>query len=150
MGQSLCQVYLHIVFSTKYRTPWITEDIQPELYAYMATVFQTCESPAILINGMEDHVHIICYLSKNIAISKLLEMVKKRSSKWIKTKGEKLSDFQWQNGYGAFSVSQSHVERVTQYIRNQKEHHRKRTFQEEFRTLLKKYNVSYDERYVWD
>lgn len=150
MGQSLCQVYLHIVFSTKYRTPWITEDIQPELYAYMATVFQTCESPAILINGMEDHVHIICYLSKNIAISKLLEMVKKRSSKWIKTKGEKLSDFQWQNGYGAFSVSQSHVERVRQYIRNQKEHHRKRTFQEEFRTLLKKYNVSYDERYVWD
>lgn len=150
MAQSLCQVYLHIVFSTKHRTPWIAEKIQPELYAYMATILKTCNSPAILINGLEDHVHLLSFLSKNIAISKLLEEVKKRSSKWIKTKGKKLENFQWQNGYGAFSVSPSHVEAVTQYIRNQKEHHRKTTFQDEYRVLLKKHDLPCDERYVWD
>ncbi len=150
MAQSLSQIYVHIVFSTKNRTPWIDANIKNELYAYMATVLKTHESPAIIIGGIADHVHILSRMSKNIAPAKLLEMVKKRSSKWIKTKGEKYVKFGWQNGYGVFSVSQSHVERVRKYIENQEEHHRRKNFQNEFRSLLEKYEISYDERYVWD
>ncbi len=101
-----------------------------------------------LIGVMPDHIHALCVLSKNVALSKLVEEIKRHSSKWIKTKAVNLSKFHWQNGYGAFSVSQSQLDKVRNYILNQKEHHRKRTFQEEVKAFQDKYNVEYDNRYL--
>jgi putative transposase len=98
----------------------------------------------------DDHVHIACSLSRTMAISKLLEEIKSSSSKWIKTRGDRYRDFTWQNGYGAFSIGQSQLLDLRDYIGNQREHHRRLTFQEEYRNLLAKYEVEYDERYVWD
>ena len=108
------------------------------------------ECHPIKIGGYTDHVHILCMLSKKIALMKLLEEVKSHSSKWMKTKDESLKNFYWQDGYGAFSVNPSEVDVVKAYIENQKEHHKKITFQDEYRALLKEHNIEYDERYIWD
>jgi len=148
--QSLAQVLVHLIFSTKNREPFLSDDIRPELHPYMATVLKSRESPAILINSVEDHAHVLFHLSKNHALCDVIEGVKKDSSKWIKTKGRTFRNFHWQSGYGAFSVSQSNVAQVVKYSEEQKKHHRRRTFQEEFRAFLKRYQVPYDERYVWD
>lgn len=150
MGQSLVKNYIHIVFSTKNRLPMINESIEQELYSYIGGICNNLECLPIKIGGEKDHIHILCLLSKKIALTKLLEEIKSHSSKWIKTKDESLKSFYWQNGYGAFSVNPSQVETVVTYIENQKEHHRKTSFQEEYRAFLKKYNVEYDEQYVWD
>ena len=150
MPQSLAQVLVHLIFSTKNREPVLADDIRPELHPYMATVLKGVNSPAILINSVEDHAHVLFHLSKNHALCDVIESVKKDSSKWIKTKGRTYRNFHWQSGYGAFSISQSNVAQVVKYIEGQKEHHRRRTFQEEFRAFLKRYRVPYDERYVWD
>ena len=150
MGQSLVKNYLHIVFSTKYRQALITEAIESELHAYLGGICKNLECHPIIVGGHVDHIHILCLLSKKIALMKLLEELKSHSSKWIKTKGEEFSNFYWQDGYGAFSVNPSEVDTVIRYIANQKEHHRKKVFQEEYRAFLKKYQVEYDERYVWD
>ncbi len=150
MGQSLVKNYLHIVFSTKHRQNLITEPIENELHAYLGGICNNLECHSIKIGGTTDHVHILCMLSKKIALMKLLEEVKSYSSKWIKTKGEEYNIFYWQDGYGAFSVNPTEIEVVIKYINNQKEHHNHKTFQEEYRAFLKKYNVEYDERYVWD
>jgi putative transposase len=150
MPQSLSSILIHLVFSTKHREPWLTPEIEPELHAYLATVFQGCDSPALLINGDKDHVHALFALARTWAVADMVEEVKKRSSKWIKTNGDGFSQFYWQAGYGAFSVSQSQVEQVRRYIANQKAHHRQRTFQDEYRALLNKHGVEFDEQYVWD
>jgi putative transposase len=150
MPQSLAQILIHLIFSTKNREPVLSDEIRSELHPYMATVLKGVNSSAILINSVEDHAHVLFHLSKNHALCDVIEAVKKDSSKWIKTKGKTYRNFHWQNGYGAFSVSQSHVADVVTYIGNQKDHHPRRTFQEEFREFLKKYRVPYDERYVWD
>jgi putative transposase len=150
MPQSLAKILVHIVFSTKNRAPLIAEEIEKELFSYQAAILREHKSNALIINGTADHVHILCTLPRTIALSKLLEEVKKSSSKWIKTKGQGLRDFAWQNGYGAFSISPSVVDRAKAYIANQKEHHRTQTFQDEFRKLLERYQIDYDERYVWD
>lgn len=151
MPQSLSKIYIHLVFSTKKHQPFIDKQIQPELYAYMAKIlYDEGSSPAKIIGGVEDHVHILLNLSRTCTVAHLVEMVKKRSSKWMKTKGEKYRAFQWQTGYGVFSVSRSGIEAVTKYISNQKEHHRKKTFKDEFRGFLDKHGIDYDERYVWD
>ena len=150
MPQSLSQIYLHIIFSTKNRLPFIKPEIEPELYAYMATIFDQLSCHAHKIGGTENHIHIACNLSRTVTVSKLLERVKKGSSKWIKTKGTIYQKFAWQVGYGAFSFGRSQLQTVIQYIENQKEHHRKVTFEEEYLEFLKKYGVQYDERYVWD
>lgn len=150
MPQSLARILVHIVFSTKHRQPFIKPEIENELYSYMASIFREYESPAIIINGVEDHVHILCVLSRKIALSDLIEKVKKSSSKWIKTKGAAYKNFYWQNGYGAFSIGESGVEALKIYIADQKEHHRKKTFQEELREFFKLYKIEYDEKYVWD
>jgi putative transposase len=148
--QSLAQILVHLIFSTKGRAPLLCDDIRPELHPYMATILKGMDSSAILINSVADHTHVLFHLSKNHALCDVIERVKKDSSKWIKTKGKAYRNFYWQSGYGAFSVSQSNVAQVVRYLEEQKEHHRKRTFQEEFRAFLKRYRVPYDERYVWD
>jgi REP element-mobilizing transposase RayT len=151
MPQSLSHLYVHLVFSTKSHKRWIDDIIAPELYAYIAKVlFDECSSPAKIIGGIEDHIHILFNLSRTETLAHVVEMVKKRSSKWIKTKGDKYRDFQWQTGYGVFSVSQSAVPAVTKYIADQKKHHTKRNFKEEFLGMLNKHEIDYDEKYLWD
>lgn len=150
MSQSLSKVYVHIIFSTKQRQPFITQSIQAQLYSYMAVVLNNYKSPAKIIGGMPDHVYTLCNLSKIYSVSKIVEMVKKRSSKWIKTKGHSFRQFSWQSGYAAFSVSQSQLNQVKAYITNQAKHHQKMTFKEELIIFLNKYQVKYDERYLWD
>jgi putative transposase len=150
MSQSLVQNYIHIVFSTKYRLPLIDDAIEKELYAYLGGMCHKMDSIPLKVGGYTDHIHILCKLSKKIALMKLLEEVKSHSSKWIKTKGDTYTDFYWQDGYGAFSVNPKGVDRVIRYITNQKQHHAKKSFQDEYRKILKEYQVEYDERWVWD
>jgi REP element-mobilizing transposase RayT len=149
MGQSLVKNYIHIVFSTKLRKPFIDETIENELFAYLGGVCNKLDCPVLKVGGYINHVHILCMLSKNITLAKLMQDLKSNSSKWIKTKGENYQNFFWQDGYGAFFVNPSEVEIVVNYIANQKEHHSKKNFQDEFRAFLEKYEVEYDERYVW-
>ena len=150
MGQSLVKNYLHIVFSTKHRQHLIHPPIESELHAYLGGICKALECHPIKIGGYTDHIHILCMLSKKITLMKLMEEVKGHSSKWIKTKGADYANFYWQDGYGAFSVNPSEINRVIAYIANQHEHHDKKTFQQEYRVILEKYEVAYDERYVWD
>lgn len=150
MGQSLVKNYVHLVFSTKYRQPLIRPPYEEELHSYLGGICKNLECPPIIVGGYTDHVHILCRLSQKIPLMKLLEEVKSHSSKWIKTKHESLHNFYWQNGYGAFSVNPAEVDRVVNYIANQHAHHGKKTFQQEYRSLLRKYEMEFDERYVWD
>jgi putative transposase len=150
MSQSLSKVCTHIIFSTKYRQPLIDEKIENELWCYIGGICNQLECIPVRIGGYVDHVHILCVLSRKIAVMKLLQEVKQSSSKWIKTKGQEYEDFYWQDGYGVFSVNPTGLDVVARYIANQKPHHQKRTFKDEYRGFLKKYNVEYDERYVWD
>ena len=151
MSQSLSRILVHLIFSTKGRTPFLkSETIRKNLDAYMAGILRNCDSPAVIVKSVQDHAHILCVLSRNLALCKLLEEVKKSSSKWLKTKGEAYERFQWQAGYGAFSVSPSNEDAVRDYIRDQEKHHHRATFQEEFRRFLERHHVEFDERYVWD
>jgi putative transposase len=150
MAQSLSNVLVHIVVSTKNHLPLITKPIDAELYAYVMSIFNSHNCPVVRIGGHNDHVHILCNLARTISISELIEHFKSSSSKWIKTKGPEFESFYWQNGYGIFSVSQSNAKTVAAYIERQADHHRKLSFKDEFRMFLKKHNVSFDERYVWD
>ncbi|MBN1185038.1 MAG: IS200/IS605 family transposase [Bacteroidales bacterium] len=150
MPQSLSKVYLHITFSTKHRQHLIGDEISSFLFEYIGGICKGLECYPIKIGGHSDHIHALCLLSKKVTQIKLLEEIKKQSSKWVKTKGKQYSSFYWQDGYGIFSVNPSKVEIVTKYIVNQEEHHKKVSFQDEFRAFLKKYHVDYDERYVWD
>ena len=150
MGQSLVKNYIHIVFSTKHRQPLIHQPVEAELHAYLGGICNRQDCQAIQVGGYTDHIHILCLLSKKIALMKLVEELKSHASKWIKTKGAAYHNFYWQDGYGAFSVNPSEVDTVITYIANQHEHHRKKTFQEEYRAFLKKYKTAYDEKYVWD
>lgn len=150
MPQSLSSILIHLVFSTKHREPWLTPEIETELHPYLGTVFKGCDSPALIINGDRDHIHALFTLARTWTVADVVEEVKKRSSKWIKAKGTPFQQFQWQAGYGAFSVSQSQVEQVRRYITNQKAHHQQQPFQDEYRTLLQKYGIEFDEKYVWD
>jgi REP element-mobilizing transposase RayT len=149
MPQSLSRVLIHIIFSTKDRMRLIKPEIEEELFAYMATILREHGAQPIKIDGTEDHAHILCGLPRTMAVCHLLEKVKKRSSKWIKTKGSQYRNFSWQGGYGVFSVGEFGVERVKRYIAGQKKHHRSVTFKDEFREFLDRYEVEYDERYVW-
>jgi REP element-mobilizing transposase RayT len=150
MPQSLSKVFVHITFSTKKRHPFIDENIKEELWAYIGGTCKALDCNPVRVGGFCDHIHICCVLSKKITQAKLLEEVKKESSRWIKTKGKQYENFYWQNGYGIFSVNPAEIERVVKYIDNQLEHHKKRTFQDELVDFLKKYGMEYDERYLWD
>ena len=151
MPQSLARVVLHVVFSTKNREPFLKDDdVRNRLHAYMAGVLQRIGCEPILIGGVEDHVHVLCNLSRTVTIAQLVEEAKKSPSKWVKEQGPQYREFFWQTGYGSFSVSQSNVEQVRAYIATQEEHHRKVSFQDEFRALCRKHGVEIDERYAWD
>jgi len=150
MSQSLSKVYVHLTFSTKGRHPFIDHTIQERLWQYLGGICKGLECNPIQIGGYKDHVHILCLLSKKITQMKLVEEVKKQSSKWIKTIDKNYVNFYWQDGYGIFSVNPSQLEIVKQYIKNQEEHHKKHTFKEELLAFLNKYQVKYDERFLWD
>jgi REP element-mobilizing transposase RayT len=151
MPQSLAQIYLHIVFSTKNRAPLMQNlALRDEMHKYLGGTCNNLDCPVLRVGGVADHIHILCRLGKTIAISDLVKELKRESSKWIKTKAPMLEDFYWQKGYGAFSVSPGHVEVLREHIANQEEHHRTETFQDELRRLLTKYGVQWDERYLWD
>lgn len=142
---------MHIVFSTKNRDPFLADkDTRAEMHAYLGGTCNKLDCPVLVVGGVADHVHILCALSRNQSIAQLVGEIKRASSKWIKTKGRILTKFAWQNGYGVFSVGQSEVERVRAYIATQEEHHRKKTFQDEYRSFLTEYGIEHDERYLWD
>jgi putative transposase len=150
MPQSLANVLIHVIFSTKNRAPLIETAIQNPLYAYLATICRTAGCHAHKIGGTNDHIHIACSLSRTVTIADFIGTIKADSSKWMKTQGQSLVGFSWQNGYGAFSIGQSQLNAVKHYIAGQIEHHRVRSFQEEFREFLRRYQVQFDEKYVWD
>ena len=150
MANTYSSLFYHIVFSTKHRKHLIYPPVEAELHSYLGGLCNNLECHVIKVGGYTNHVHILCMLSKKIALMKLLEELKSHSSKWIKAKGAGYENFYWQDGYGAFSVNPRGVDRVIAYITNQHAHHRRKTFEKEFRAYLKKYDVDYDERYVWD
>jgi REP element-mobilizing transposase RayT len=150
MPQSLAKNLIHLVFSTKNREPVLIESIRGSLCAYASGVLWDLDSPTIAVNAWRDHVHILFVLNKNHPLSQFIMGVKRATSKWIKTQGTEFAKFHWQNGYGAFSIGQSGVDEVKTYIANQAKHHRAKTFEEEFRSFLKRYQVEFDERYLWD
>jgi len=150
MPQSLVQIYLHIVYSTKDRRPFLSnKQLRDRTHAYLAGTCSKLKCPAVIVGGIEDHVHILCRFSKTIEVADLIRELKRDSSKWIKEQDRQLIDFHWQSGYGAFSVSPSHMEALKDYIANQDEHHQKESFQDEFGRLCRKYSVEIDERFVW-
>jgi len=149
MPQSLSKILIHLVFSTKNRANLICPEDGTPLYGYISGILNNRGSPALQIGGCADHVHVLFMLSRTVTISETVEEVKKSSSKWMKA-DRGVSEFQWQSGYGAFSVSQSAEDDVRKYISSQEEHHKVLSFQEEYRKLLEKYRVPFDEKYVWD
>lgn len=151
MPQSLSHVALHIIFSTKERRPFLDTEIRDRLHGYLATLCRDLESSCYQVGGTGDHVHIVTTLPRTLSQSALLEDLKKKSSKWIKSIDPlEYGDFFWQRGYGAFSVSMSNLPSVVDYVANQETHHATRSFQDEYREFLAKHDVEFDERYVWD
>ena len=151
MPQSLYQIYLHIIFSTKNRYPWLEDSsIRREMYSYLAKTCHNMHCPSLIVDGYHDHVHLLLRLGKTVLVPTLIGDIKESSSKWVKTKGTRYQNFFWQSGYGCFSVSASHVSAVKNYIESQQTHHQTVTFQDEYRQILVKIHVKYEERYVWD
>jgi len=146
MPQSLSKVYVHIIFSTKNRQNLIDDSIEASLYEYLGGICKGLECNPVKIGGHKDHVHVLCLLSRKVAQMKLLEEIKKQSSKWIKTKSQAYSNFYWQDGYDIFSINPTETNKVIDYIQLQQEHHKHKSFQDEFIAFLKKYQVEYDER----
>ena len=149
MPQSLTNVFVHITFSTKYRKKLIDESIKDQLFNYLGGICKGQNCLPISVGGHQNHVHILCILSKMITQADLLMELKKSSSKWIKTQGHKYSNFYWQDGYAIFSVSPKGVDNVANYIRNQEEHHSNITIEEELLKLLRSYNIDFNEKYLW-
>lgn len=150
MPQSFTKIYVHLIFSTKNRQPFLDDEIRSRMHGYLATVVRDFGSQFVVVGGVADHVHILFDTGKMHAPAKYVEQVKRESSKFIKTLGSNYESFYWQRGYGMFSVSPTHRDDVETYIRGQEDHHRKLTFQEEYRSFLQRYGIPFDERYVWD
>lgn len=149
MAQTLTCLRVHVVFSTKDRQPMIIPEVESELHTYLGGTAKNLNSPCLAVGGADNHVHLLISQSKTLALSRLMEEIKKSSSKWIKTKGAALSTFSWQDGYGAFTIGESQTEALQNYIKGQKGRHKKFSFEQEFVALLRKYHVQYDERYLW-
>jgi putative transposase len=151
MPQSLSKILVHTVFSTKERRPYLRNpSLRQELHQYLGGVLNNLKCPPLIIGGVEDHVHILSQLGRTIEPSELVKEVKRVSSIWIKSQSAGDSDFAWQAGYGMFSIGFSQIDSVRRYIAHQEEHHKTRTFQDEFRAILARYEIEYDEQYVWD
>ena len=149
MSQSLSQLYIHAIFHVKNNKCLIKPENDKELYAYIGGVLGISRSIPIAINGTENHIHVLCMMSKNISLATLMEDIKGDSSRWIKSLGPHYRDFAWQGGYAGYSVSQSKVEVVKRYIENQKIHHQKQSLQEEYVQFLNENGVDYDPDYLW-
>ena len=151
MPQSLSAVYIHLVFSTKERQPFLRDrDTRESLRAYLGGISKTLDCPPIIVGGIEDHVHLLARFGRTITQAEWVKESKRVSNLWLKEQSRTYADFQWQGGYADFSVSPSNLERVKRYIVNQEDNHRKLSFQDELRALLRKHKVEWDERYVWD
>ncbi len=150
MPQSLSNILIHLIWSTKDRHPWLEPGIREKTYAFLAGAVRQCDCKAYRVGGVADHVHLAVRLSRTLSVADLVKEVKTASSKWVKTQDASLPEFAWQQGYGVFSVGMSHKETRLHYIDTQVEHHRTRTFQDEYRAFLTKYGIEFDERYVWD
>jgi len=150
MPQSLSNTLIHIVFATKYRQKFIDSNIRNSLFGILGNACNKMKCQTIIVNGYEDHVHIFCSLHRTVTQAKLVEEIKKESSKWMKTQGPQYENFYWQNGYAVFSVSNSQSKILVNYIKNQERHHSKKKFKKEYRELLNSNELEYDEMYVWD
>jgi REP element-mobilizing transposase RayT len=150
MPQSLVKNYIHITFSTKNREPLIHDSIEKELFKYIGGICNKLECYPVIVGGYKNHIHILCSLSRKIALMSLIEKIKSSSSKWIKSKGNRYQKFYWQRGYGCFSISNDKINIVKNYIANQKEHHQGKSFQTEYIDFIKENDIKYDEQYVWD
>jgi putative transposase len=151
MPQSLAKILVHTVFSTKDRRPFLRDKaLREELHRYHGGILGNLDCQPVIIGGVEDHVHLLCALSPTCEAAAMVKEVKRSSSLWLKTKAADLQDFAWQNGYGIFSIGFSQIAVVRDYIARQEEHHRKISFQDELRQLLRRYEIEFDERYVWD
>jgi len=151
MPQSLAKILIHTVFSTKDRRPLLRNtELRQELHRYLGGILTNLECQPIIVGGVEDHVHLLCALSRTRHVADVVKELKRGSSLWLKTRNQDLQTFSWQNGYGAFSIGFSQIESVREYIASQEDHHRKISFQDEFRLLLQRYQIDFDERYVWD
>jgi putative transposase len=151
MPQSLARILVHTVFSTKERRPWLREAaLRQELHGYLGGILKNLDCQPIIVGGVEDHVHLLAGLARTCTAAEMIKEVKRGSSLWAKQRDVRWREFGWQNGYGIFSIGASQTEDVQRYIAEQEQHHRKLSFQDEFRLLLKRYELAYDERYVWD
>jgi putative transposase len=150
MPQSLASLLAHIVFSTKYRVPVIGDDVRDSLHAYIGGILDNLSGSLLHAGSVEDHIHLLVAQPRTLSAAELIEEIKTSTSKWVKTQGSKYAGFHWQAGYGIFSISPSHRRAVERYLDGQREHHRQVTFQDEFRRLLRKYEITFDERYLWD
>jgi REP-associated tyrosine transposase len=149
MSQSLARVLLHIIFSTKNREPYFgDQSIRKNLHAYLAATTNHLGSPSISVGGVADHIHLVCTLGRTLSVATLVAKLKVSSNQAFK--GNFASQFSWQSGYAAFSVAESTLESVVEYVSNQEEHHKRVTFQDEYRAILQRHRVNFDERYVWD
>ena len=149
MPHSYISSLFHYVFSTKQRREFITPDLKERLYPFMGGIARENGMKALAIGGTKDHVHILLSVPPTLAVAKAIQLIKGASFKWVHDTFRLRRGFAWQKGYGAFSISISHVRKTIAYIKNQEEHHKKRTFMDEFRMILKKHGIKYDERYVW-
>ena len=150
MPQSLSHVIVHLVFSTKDRQPLLGPGVLARMHAYLATVCRDMEAEAYRVGGVADHVHLLGTLPRTVTQASFVEQIKKTSSKWVKEQDSNCRQFAWQRGYGVFSVSVSQMDEVIRYIEIQEEHHRHRSFQEEYRAMLRRHGIAFDERYLWD
>jgi putative transposase len=151
MPQSLSAIYIHLTFSTKERRPWLRDkSVRDKLHAQLGGISKTLGCPPLIIGGVEDHVHLLCRFGRTITQAEWVKELKRVSNGWLKEQGNDYADFAWQSGYADFSVSQSNLARVQQYIADQEKHHRKLPFQGELRTLLRRHGIDFDERYVWE
>lgn len=149
MAGSFSYIGLHFVFSTKNRANLISNEMKDKLYSYIGGIIKSTGGIPLIINGMPDHIHIFCAVSREITIADFMRIIKSKSSKWLNETFHFIPKFQWQDGYGCFSVSKSMEDKIVEYIRNQEKHHKNKSFQEEFIEYLKLMNIEYNEKYIW-
>jgi putative transposase len=150
MPQSHAYTLIHLIFSTKERRPFLAPDVRGQLNAYLVGVIKNIQCSPVTVNCVEDHVHILFFLARDVSLSQAVAKIKANSSRWLKAKSPGLARFSWQRGYSSFSVSKSNMPSVKAYIETQGQHHRKISFMDEVKKFLDKHGIRYDERYLWD